>query len=299
VFVFVRDIGLLVLLATCMLPATSVRADETVAIRPDETAATRPDQMARLVLDQRDRDPLVLTVQGERIKSDGRLRFVGSVDRPEGGLLVHWNLVCDPNPNGEASIEGTYEIVGPFDGSIRLDLPLNPVIDGPVALKTSAVMRAKSDAAGVAISIPSNDCAWSVVVDGRFAVRHGSGPFSIERRSAGVTKARHWSVGEDDRSEPEILPQAHDSIGIRSSCVLEPGCSVVFDGKVRMVGDPSNFQYRDEVERGLEDSFIPRRSGSISIIVPGTGSGGRSRTNRPNKQPAVVRPSKPAKKTEQ
>jgi hypothetical protein len=284
----VRNIWVSALAATIMLPGLSAHADDT--------ATVRPDQMARVVLDQRDRDPLVLTVQGERIKADGRLRFVGSVDRPEGGLLVHWNLVCDPNPNGEASIEGIYEIVGPFDGSIRLDLPLNPLVDGPVALKTHAAMRAKSDTAGVAISVPSDDCAWSVVVDGRFAVRHGAGPFSIERQSAGVTKARHWSIGEDQRSEPEILKQAHDSIGLRSSCVLEPGCSVIFTGQVRMVGDPSNFRYRDEVESGLEDSFIPRRPGSISIVVPGTGSRGRSGTNRPNKQPAVVRPSKPAKK---
>ena len=136
------------------------------------------------------------------------------------------------------------------------------------------------------------------MVDGRYAVRHGAGPFSIERRSAGVTKARNWSLGEDERSEPVILKQAHDSIGLRSACTLEPGCSVILTGKVRMVGDPSNYRYRDEVEASSEESFIPRRSGSISIIVPGTGTRGRSGTNRPNKQPAVVRPSKPAKPSE-
>ena len=282
-----RSIRMFVIAAVLLWPLLSAGADDTMVVRPD--------QMARVVLDQRDQDSLVLRVQGERIKSDGRLRFVGSIDRPEGGLLVHWNLVCDPNPNGEASIDGIFEIVGPFDGSIRLDLPLNPVVDGPVALKTNASMRARSEDGGVAISVPAGESAWSVVVDGRYAIRQGTGPFSIERRSAGVTKARSWSVGENELNEPVIMKEAHDSISLRTACALEPGCSVIFTGKVRMVGDPSNFRYRDEVEDTSEDSFIPRRPGSISIIVPGTGSRGRSGTSRPNKQPAVVRPSKPAK----
>ena len=68
---------------------------------------------------------------------------------------------------------------------------------------------------------------------------------------------------------------------------------MIFTGKVRMVGDRSNFRYRDEVEPDPQDSVIPRRSGVISIVVPGTGARGRTGTARPNKQPAVVRPSRP------
>lgn len=251
---------------------------------------------ARLVIAQPGQETVVLGVRGERMREDGRLRFAGSFDRPDGGSLVRWNLLCDPNPNGEASIEGVYELVGPFEGSVRLELPLNPVVDGPIALKTHAVMRAQRDGRGTAIAIPSGEHAWGVTVDGRLAVKDGAGPLRVERRSAGVTEPRTWSNGELPHEDPVIFARARDHLGLRVACILEAGASAVFTGRVRMVGDSTDFRYRDDLESEQPDSVIPRRSGSISIVVPGTG--GRGRQGRPNKQPAVVRPSRPKRDSE-
>lgn len=258
----------------------------------DELPPARPEHKARVVIERQDRDPLVLTVHGERVREDGRLRFVGSVDRPDGGLLVRWDMLCDPNPNGSASIEGTYQLVGPFDGSIRFQLPLNPIVDGPVAFKSEATMRANADRRGVAVSVPRDEYAWSAVLDGRAIIRHGRGPLSIERGSAGVTKAREWSSGVVPGDEPLIVSEAQDRLSIRAACTLSEGASAIFQGRILMVGDPANFRFREPEATEEEASPIPRRDGSISISVPGTGSRGR-REVRPNKPPAVVRPGKP------
>jgi hypothetical protein len=273
-----RSIRLLVTFATASMVGFSSAGDGP---------PPRPEHMARVVLDQDGMEQLVLTVHGQRIK-DGRLRFVGSVDRPEGGLLVHWDLLCDPNPHGSASIDGVYDVVGPFNGSIRLDLPLDPIVKGQVALQATSSMRARSDEDGVAFAVGSGESAWSVVVDGRTVLRHGRGPFSIERRTAGVTGTRTWSTGEAEHEAPVVVEQARDTLSIRSSCILEPGCSVSYNGRVRLFGDPASFVFREDVASEEDDSVIPRRSGEITIVVPGAGRG----SVRRNKPPAVVRPSR-------
>lgn len=279
----VRDIALV----------SSIVAATVLSVRPLQAdPPARPKHAARLVLQPFDGDPIVLKVYGQRVKEDGRLRFVGSIDRRDGEVLAHWNLVCDPNPHGGASIEGVYEIVGPFDGSISLELQLDPIVEGLVALKTNAMMRAQTEEAGVVIALPAGEAAWSVLVDGRPAVRHGQGPFSLERRSPGVTNPRTWQSGEEEYDEPTVLKEARDTLAIRARCILEEGRSVMFNGRVELVGDPVNFRFREELDSETADSRIPRRPGSISIVVPGAGNGVRRGSGSPNKQPAVIRPTK-------
>ena len=278
----VRDIAWTVLIAAAMMTwLRPVHAEPPL----------RPGQTARVVIEQAAGEPIVLELPGQRIKEDGRLRFVGSIDRGGEESMVQWNFVCDPNPNGGASIEGVFEIVGAFDGSIRLELPLDPIVDGLVALKTNATMRAQTNEAGVAISIPAGESAWSVLVDRLPVIRHGQGRFSIERRSAGVTSPRTWSSGEEEFDDPIVVKQARDTLAIRACCTLAEGRSVMFTGKVQLIGDPENFRFREELALEESDSWIPRRSGGISIIVPGAGNGGRRGPRTTNKPPAVVRPS--------
>ena len=249
------------------------------------------EHKARVIVERRDLDPLALTVHGRRVAEDGRLRFVGSIDRPDGGAMLHWDLLCDPNPNGGASIEGTFQMVGPFDGSFRLEVPLNPVVAGSVALKAEATLRASADRGGIAIEISRDECAWGVVVDGRAVIRNGCGPLSIERESAGVTKARTWSRGMAPGEDPIIIDRARDRLGMRVACTLAEGASAILEGRIRMIGDPDDFMYRETASEEGSFSPIPRREGGISISVPGSRTRG-GRGGRPNKPKAVVRPSR-------
>lgn len=249
---------------------------------------------ARIVVEQADFDRVDLKVNGERIKEDGRLRYTGSIARTAEMDLVRWDFACDPNPYGGASIEGAFEVEGPFDGTLTIDIPLDPIVDGRVALKSSITLRAATEVAGVLLALGSRDAAMSVLIDHQPKVRLGLGPMSIERRSAGASPVQRFSSGEDEGEEPVFVEFARDTLSIRVRCLLEEGRSAIYFGRVHLVGDPEDFRFREDSEADGEESIIPRRSGTISIIVPGAGQGrsrGRS-SGRANKPPAVVRPSK-------
>jgi hypothetical protein len=249
---------------------------------------------ARILVEQADFETIDLKVNGERIKEDGRLRFTGSIARTAEMDLVRWDFACDPNPYGGASIEGAFEVEGPFDGILTIDLPLDPIVEGRVALKSSVTLRAATESPGVLLALGSREAAMNILVDHRSAVRLGQGPLSIERRSAGASSVRRWSSGEDEGEEPTFVEFARDTLSIRVRCVLEEGRSAIYFGRVHLVGDPTDFQFRKDTEQDGKGSVIPRRGGSISISVPGAGQGGtRGRgTGRVNKPPAVIRPSK-------
>ncbi|MCH2144413.1 MAG: hypothetical protein MK082_04615 [Phycisphaerales bacterium] len=259
----------------------------------EDEPPVRSEHRARVVIDQVESVPLILTVHGQRNK-DGRIRFIGSVDREDGALLVHWDLLCDPNPHGSASIDGLFEIVGPFEGSVRLDLPIDPLVEGPVALRTSSSLRARSDAGGVTFAVGPGECAWAALIDGRASVRHGRGPFAIERPTAGVTGTRSWSTGEAP-DEPIVVKAVRDTMSVRTACMLEAGSSAILTGRVQLFGDPANFVFREDVAPELVESTIPRRSNGITIVVPGAGARGQGGSGQINKPSGVVRPSRPSK----
>ena len=272
----------------------------SAAIAPASTDALqqviRASGSAQIVVAQDDLDPIRMKVNGERIKKDGRLRYVGSIARSEGVDMVRREFACDSNPYNGASIEGIFEVEGPFTGVLAIDVPLDPIIEGRIAVKSSAVVRVASDTPGVLLSLDSGEAVCSILIDQRESVRLGRGPFSIERRTPGVSSPRSWSVGEEEGEEPAFFDFVRDTLSVRVRCKIEEGRRAVYSARVQLVGDPDDFKFRDELEEKVaEDSIIPRRRGSISISVPGAGKGrsrGRS-VGRTNKPPAVVRPSKP------
>lgn len=251
-------------------------------------------ESARIVIRQDELEPIEMKVNGDRMKQDGRLRFVGSVGRGEESERVRWDFAVDPNPYGGASIEGSFEVEGPFLGTLTFHVPFDPVIDGRVALKSATTLRVASDEPGVLLQLRPNETLSAILVDHQPVIRHGRGPLSIERHDAGVSAPRTWSVGEAEGEEPIFVDGLRKTLSVRVRCVLEEGRRAVYFSRVQLVGDPDDFRFRSETGPLAEESLIPRRNGSISITVPGAASSGvRGRgAGRVNKPPAVIRPSK-------
>ena len=250
---------------------------------------------ARLIVEQVGKPRIIRQLDGRRVPVDGRLRFIGSIEDESGGELARWDFVCDPNPHGGASVEGAFEVEGPFDGVIVLDIPLEPVVKGEVAVKSSLTLRAATEEPGIVLELASREAAMSILVDGKSVIRHGQGPMSMERDAPGATPVRRWSVGEEEAAEPRFVPAINDRLSIKVRSRLAEGRSAIYFGRVHLVGDPADFQLRKD-SNGTGGSIIPRRDGAISISVPGAGKGGSR--GKKNKSPAVIRPSKPTRDKE-
>ena len=258
------------------------------------TDANRQTPSARIHVQHRDAPALSLEVNGERIKGDGRLRYVGSIgESSKTAHEIRWTYVCDPNPNGGASMEGRFDVDGPFDGWVMIEMPLNPVVNGPAALQLAGSLRGKTDHSGVVLSVARNDHALSFLVDEQVIDQYGRGPFTMQRAEAGATAPRTWSTGEkSDRRQPILVERCRDRLAVRISCQIEEGVEAVFTARIRLVGGVDDFAYRD-LEEGDVDGVIPRAEDEISIAVTGVGRGRGSRSRkgvRPNKPAAVVRP---------
>ena len=253
----------------------------------------RQTPSARIHVQNHDAPPVSLQVNGERIKGDGRLRYVGSLDSGEAiAKGVRWTFVCDPNPTGGASMEGRFDVEGPFDGWVMIEMPINPIIDGSAALQLGGSLRARTDHSGVVLTIDPEDHALRFLVDGRSVDEYGRGPFTMHRERAGATTPKSWSTGEkDDRRDPIIVERCHDRLAIRASCRIDAGVEAMFTARIRLVGAPGDFKYR-EAEVVADSGIIPRSEDEISISVTGVGKGRSARSRngtRPNKPSAVVR----------
>ena len=268
-----------------------------------EADATRETASARIHVQHRDSTALSLEVNGERIKGDGRLRYVGSIGGSiEKAHQIRWTYLCDPNPNGGASIEGRFDVDGPFDGWVMIEMPLNPIVNGPAALQLAGSLRGRTDHPGVVLSVARDDHALSFLVDDQVVDHFGRGPFTMQRHEAGATAPRGWSTGEKaDRKQPILVEQCRDRLAVRVSCQIDEGVEAVFTARIRLVGGADDFAYRtlDEDEAG---GVIPRADDEISIAVSGAGRGRGTRSRkgvRPNKPAAVVRsvPKAPDEKT--
>ena len=258
--------------------------------------SARQTETARIHIQNGASPVLALEVNGERIKGDGRLRYVGSIGGSDESMHeIRWTCVCDPNPNGGASIEGRFDVDGPFDGWVMIEMPLNPVVDGPVALQLAGSLRGRSSEPGVVLTIARDDHALAYYVDDEVVDRYGRGPFTMQRQQAGATAPRAWSTGEKgDHTQPILVDRCRDRIAVRVSCRIDAGVEAVFTARMRLVGKQEDFAYRELEEDGVPSGgLIPRAGEEISIAVSGAsrGRGGRSRSGaRPNKPAAVVRP---------
>jgi hypothetical protein len=253
----------------------------------------RQTPSARIHVQNQDTPPVSVEVNGERIKGDGRLRYVGSLgNRDTDPSGVRWTFVCDPNPTGGASMEGRFDVVGPFDGWVMIEMPLNPVIEGAAALQLGGSLRASTDHPGVVLTIGRDDHALRFLVDDRTVDEYGRGPFTMQRELAGATTPKSWSTGEkDDRRDPIIVARCRDRLAIRASCRIDAGVEAMFTARIRLVGAPGDFRYRETVLE-TDAGMIPRSEDEISISVTGVGKGRSARSRkgaRPNKPSAVVR----------
>ena len=257
------------------------------------SGVVRQTPSARIHVQNQEASPVSVEVNGERIKGDGRLRYVGSLgDGTTDSSGVRWTFVCDPNPTGGASMEGRFDVAGPFDGWVMIEMPLNPIIDGATALQLGGSLRARTDHPGVVLTIAPDDHALRFLVDDRMVDEYGRGPFTMQRELAGATTPRSWSTGEkDDRRDPIIVDRCRDRLAIRASCRIEAGVEAMFTARIRLVGAAGDFRYR-ETAAETDPGMIPRSEDEISISVTGVGKGRSARSRngaRPNKPSAVVR----------
>lgn len=233
--------------------------------------------------------PLSFRTNGERIRGDGRIRHVGSLGPgPTTGRGIRWTALSDPNPSGGATLEVRLEVQGPFEGTVRLEMPVDPYVRGPVALQCDGSLRGRTDRAGVVVSVPRGEQALTLLVDGRVRGRFGAGPLLVARAAPGAAPPRSWSIGSPaDPREPLLVPECLHHLAWRACGRVEPGATGVFTGRLRMLGDPSDFVHRARtVER--HPGLVPRSEERVSITV--TGRGNRARGGaRPNKPAAVVR----------
>ncbi|MEE2681890.1 MAG: hypothetical protein VX641_05910 [Planctomycetota bacterium] len=256
----------------------------------------RQTSAARIHIQQGTDPVLALEGTGERIKGDGRLRCVGSIgDSGADAHAIRWTFLCDPNPHGGASIEGRFDVEGPFDGWVMIEMPVNPVVDGPVALQLAGSLRGRTCRPGVVFSVARQDHALIYHVDDAVIGHYGRGPFTMQRAQAGATAPRLWSTGEKgDRVPPVLLAGCHDRLAVRLSGRIPAGAEAVFTARMRLVGKPEDFIVREtEPGRSRADGVIPRVDDAVSISVSGASRGRSGRSlggARPNKPAAVVRP---------
>lgn len=241
----------------------------------------------------RDAAPRLVHARGERIRGDGRLRHVGALGAGEAtGRGIRWTVLCDPNPSGGATLEVRLEVEGPFEGAVRLEMPVDPYVRGPVVLQCDGSLRGRTDRAGVVVSVPRGEQALALLVDGRVRGRFGLGPLVIARAAPGAAPPRRWSIGSpEDQRRPLVVPECLHHLAWRACARVEPGATGVFTGRLRMLGDPSDFVHRARAAQPVP-GLVPRSEERVSITV--TGRGGRSRGGaRPNKPAAVVRGTRP------
>ena len=241
----------------------------------------------------RDADVRAFRSNGERIRGDGRVRHVGALRAGETtGRGIRWTALCDPNPSGGATLEVRLEIEGPFEGTVRLEMPVDPRVEGPVVLQCDGSLRGRTDRAGVVVSVPRGEQALTLLVDGRVRGRFGPGPLVLARAAPGATPPRSWSIGSPgDLREPLVVPACLHHLAWRACGRVEPGATGVYTGRLRMLGDSSDFVRRARTAEPLP-GLVPRSEERVSITV--TGRGNRARGGvRPNKPAAVVRSTRP------
>ncbi len=264
----------------------------SVADPPASDPLSGPPHLLIEVL-ARDAAPQSFRTNGERIRGDGRLRHVGALEAGDAtGRGIRWTVLCDPNPSGGATFEVRLELEGPFEGAVRLEMPVDPYVRGPVVLQCDGSLRGRTDRAGVVVSVPRGEQALTLLVDGRVRARFGPGPLVVARAAPGAAPPRSWSIGSpEDPSEPLVVPECLHHLAWRACARVESGATGVFTGRLRMLGDPSDFVHRVRTAEAVP-GLVPRSEERVSITVAGRGNRSRGGA-RPNKPAAVVRGIRP------